>query len=118
MLNSLLGTICRFRILGMLVLAMAFAMPAFQSHACAGPRLDAAVSEAVVVSAASADDCSGCPDCGPACASGCCHAPHSAMAADLTLARTIVTFERPSVWTHMVRAPMTRPSGPERPPRI
>lgn len=117
MLKRLMATIGRFQVFAILGLAIAFAVPAFASHACASPTYDVSIS-AEAASPDAADDCAGCPDCGPACAGGCCHAPHSGMAADPMIHRAVVDFELTSTWTHVVRAPMTRPSGPERPPRI
>jgi hypothetical protein len=117
MLIKTLGTISRFKALTILMLVVVFAVPAFASHACASPVSDISISAEASISDP-VDDCAGCPDCGPACAGGCCHAPHSGMTVDLMVQQNAITFERTSSWAHVVRAPMTRPSGPERPPRI
>jgi hypothetical protein len=106
-----------FWIVGLL-LAIVFSLPAFESHAC--PSTGSQVisgAESVWMTSAS-DDRAGCPDCGPACAGGCCHAPHSGVAADLMVRQTVIDFERSSTWSNVVRSPMNRPSGPERPPRL
>lgn len=117
MLKTALATISRFQVFSILLLAMVFTAPAFESHACPAPGADLAVAAEMTASSTSADVCPGCPDCGPACAGGCCHAPHSAMASDPPVHRSPVAFARPSAWTHVVRAPVSRPTGPERPPR-
>ena len=117
MVKSLAKAISRFEVIAIILLAVAFCVPAFDSHACAAPTTDMSVA-AGVQSVDAVGNCASCPDCGPSCAGGCCHAPHPGMAAETAGQRGLFTFERPSTWSHVVRAPMTRPSGPERPPRL
>jgi len=118
MLKKVLGTIRRLQVISVLLLAVVFTAPAFESQACPPAPVDMTVPAIIAASASPADECAGCPDCGPACAGGCCHAPHSGMTADPTAHRSQVAFARPSAWSHVVRAPMSRPAGPERPPRL
>jgi hypothetical protein len=117
MLDRVFRTVSRLRIFSLVLLTMAFAVPAFESHACAAQAVDVTAASEQFSTQTGADPCEGCPDCGPACAGGCCHAPHPGMAADVMDRQTLVTFQRPSTWAHVLRAPMDRPSGPERPPR-
>ena len=102
----------KMSVVGILMLTLVFAAPAFESHACA-EEVPAAVQ--IVDNAAPADD--GCPDCGPACANGCCHAAHCAIAPDVSILRAPVVFEAPPAWSHVAGRPLDRPAGPDRPPR-
>jgi hypothetical protein len=102
----------RFAFVCTLLLTVAFAMPAFESHACA---TEASGGVQMVETVGGADG--QCPDCGPACANGCCHAPHSAMSSDLATPRFVAVFGKPQAWTDSVVGPLGRPDGPERPPR-
>jgi hypothetical protein len=112
-----LRSIGRFRVFAILLLALAFSAPAFESHACYAAKSEAGISAEASSSSSPANDCAGCPDCGPACAGGCCHAPHSGMAVDSVVHRALAPFARSSAWAHIMVAPVNRPSGPERPPR-
>lgn len=96
-----------------LLLTLIFAAPAFESHACADEAPSAAVQ--VVDGSTPADDA--CPDCGPACANGCCHAAHCAIAPDVSVMRAVIVFDAPPAWSHVAGRPLDRPAGPERPPR-
>lgn len=92
-------------------MALAFALPAFEAHACQ----DADAGDVAAASATSGDD--GCPDCGTACANGCCHAPHPAIAPEpAQIAPALETHDRVAR-PEKGAPPDLRPSGPERPPR-
>ncbi|HEV2081589.1 MAG TPA: hypothetical protein VGR32_03945 [Brevundimonas sp.] len=101
--------------LSLVLLALAtllFAAPAFESHACAIPDGDVSVGAMV-------DDggATGCPDCGPACAGGCCHASHPALPSSAPPAATTPRFAMAVAWADVAAPPALRPSGPDRPPR-
>ena len=113
MLRTLRKTVRRFGFVSILLLTLVFAMPAFESHACEAE----APASAQVAEAASGGDVQ-CPDCGPACANGCCHAPHSAVSDDVATPRFVALFGQPQAWSDSVASPLGRPDGPERPPRI
>ena len=114
MLKTLRAMIRRMGFVGGLLLTLAFAMPAFESHACAEePTATAAWTEAG--SAIDAD--LQCPDCGPTCANGCCHAPHAATAPEALVAPDTPVFAAPDPWRHATGEPLDRPGGPDRPPR-
>ncbi|MBJ7319044.1 MAG: hypothetical protein JHC96_09620 [Brevundimonas sp.] len=113
MLTPLRVMVSRFGFVSVLLLTLAFSVPAFETHACA--------VQPASVEAASLADAAGdrqCPDCGPACANGCCHAPHSAVSNDMATPRFIAVFGQPHAWSDSVASPLGRPDGPERPPRI
>lgn len=111
MLQAIRDIIRRAGFVGALVLTMVFALPAFEAHACADELPSATAS-------ASADlPANDCPDCGPACANGCCHAPHSATTPEPLVAPDAPAFAAPSVWSHVTGDPLGRPRGPDRPPR-
>lgn len=112
MLKPLRDMVRRFGFVSTVLLTLLFAVPAFESHACAAE----APTSAQVVVAMSGDD-GQCPDCGPACANGCCHAPHSAVSNDVATPRFITVFGQPEAWSDSVASPLGRPAGPERPPR-
>ena len=112
MIKALREMVRRLGFVSALLLTVAFAMPAFESHACAA---EASGGAQVVETVGAAER--QCPDCGPACANGCCHAPHSAMSSDLTTPRFIAVFGQPQAWSDSVAYPLGRPDGPERPPR-
>ena len=114
MLKPLRDMISRIGFVGGVLLTLAFAMPALASHACAS-ELSPPVAE---TTASVAGDGEGqCPDCGPACANGCCHAPHVATPAELGVASERVVFATPVAWAHVNGRPLDAPAGPERPPR-
>jgi len=88
------------------------AIPATAADACA-----TAPAAWVEESLEDASPCSECPDCGPACETGCCHAGHA-----VALAAGQPDLSRPGhggtrVWLSFDRTPLPKPSGPERPPR-
>jgi hypothetical protein len=112
MIKALREMVRRLGFVSALLLTVAFAMPAFESHACAA---EGSGGVQVVETVGGADG--QCPDCGPACANGCCHAPHSAMSSDLATPRFIAVFGQPQAWSDSVACPLGRPDGPERPPR-
>jgi len=112
MVTALRKMVRRLGFVSALLLTVAFAMPAFESHACVGE----ASGGVQMVEKVDGGDCL-CPDCGPACANGCCHAPHSAMPSDLTTPRFIAVFGQPQSWSDSVACPLGRPDGPDRPPR-
>lgn len=97
-----------------LVLVLIFAASAFESHACAAETLAATDG---IVAVAALDHGESCPDCGPACAGVCCHAPHTAIAPDLSASGTH-DVERPTFWSYQEALTAVRPSGPDRPPRF
>lgn len=105
----------RMGLLGGVLLTLAFALPAFETHACAGefspPSVEASVD-------APTDPYAQCPDCGPACATGCCHAPHVATAPEVTGVSRPRAAVAPAVWADIVGGPLDAPGGPERPPRL
>lgn len=115
MLKSLRDMIRRIGFVGGVLLTLAFAMPALASHACAS-ELSSPVAGATVGAASDGD--AQCPDCGPACANGCCHAPHVATPADLGVEPESVAFAAPVAWAHVTGRPLDAPAGPERPPRL
>lgn len=97
-----------------LLLTLVFALPAFEAHACA-VELSAPVASA---SLDVADDAAPeCPDCGPACANGCCHAAHAAIANDAPVTKAAGPVRAVETWADAAEAPLSRPAGPERPPR-
>ena len=102
-------------LVGGVLLALVFALPAFESHACAA---ELSSSAAVAFDVAGAGDDQQCPDCGPACAGGCCHAPHAATAPDVAAAVATPKFSAPAAWTHRAGRTLDAPGGPDRPPRF
>lgn len=114
MLSFLRRMIARLGLAGALVLSLAFLTPAFAAHVCIDPSCTPA--EQAISADVDLDDA--CPDCGPACANGCCHAPHpTAPTADLAAPQASVPLAAPSSWGHTALPPPVRPAGPERPPR-
>lgn len=111
MLRPLRETVRRFSFVSTLLLTLIFALPAFESHAC-----EAEAPTSVEIVASGGEDVQ-CPDCGPACANGCCHAPHPAVSTDAATPRFITVFGQPQAWSDSVASPLGRPDGPERPPR-
>lgn len=112
MLRLLRETVRRFSFVSILLLTLVFAIPAFESHACEAET----PTRIQVVEAAAGEDIQ-CPDCGAACANGCCHAPHSAVSNDVATPRFVAVFGQPEAWSDSVASPLGRPDGPERPPR-
>jgi hypothetical protein len=115
MLRFLRKMIARMGLAGAVVLALAVVTPAFASHACINEAC-APAGQAAVETPADADD--SCPDCGPACANGCCHAPHAATAPELSAPSSPPQIARAEVWVHEAAPPLARPAGPDRPPRL
>lgn len=114
MLRLLRQMMGRMGVAGAVVMALAFATPAFASHACIDESCAPAGSTAF---AAPVDAEDGCPDCGPACANGCCHAPHPATTPGLAQPDAPIQTATSAVWTHAALPPLVRPSDPDRPPR-
>ncbi|MES2860922.1 MAG: hypothetical protein V4701_05585 [Pseudomonadota bacterium] len=98
-----------------LLLALAFATPAFATHVCA--ESETCAPSAPAMADASSDNDPACPDCGPACANGCCHAPHAATAPEPIGAPTPGVVARTQAWRHAMAPPPVAPAGPDRPPR-
>lgn len=105
----------RIGFVGGMLLTLTFAMPALASHAC-GSELSPPIAD--TTAGASADGKAQCPDCGPACANGCCHAPHVATPIDHGVESEGVVFAAPVAWVHVTGWPLDAPAGPERPPRL
>jgi hypothetical protein len=105
----------RIGFVGGVLLTLAFAMPAMASHACAS-ELSPPSSESTVGAATDGD--AQCPDCGPACANGCCHAPHAATPADAGTQPRGSVFATPVIWADVTGRLLYAPAGPERPPRL
>jgi len=115
MLGSLRDMIRLIGFVGGILLTLSLAMPAFASHVCAS-ELAPPVAETIAM----ADDGgeAQCPDCGLACANGCCHVSHTATPVDVAAETKGLTFAPPVVWGHQVGCALDAPSGPERPPRL
>lgn len=106
----------RMGFVGALALALILAMPAFESQACAADPQPP--QDGVTLSVASTPDPGEtCPDCGPACAGACCHAPHLAIAPEPS-ERAAPVIVRTVVWAPPPHAAAVRLSGPDRPPRL
>ncbi|MBU1386134.1 MAG: hypothetical protein KKG14_12500 [Alphaproteobacteria bacterium] len=115
MLKSLRDMIRRIGFVGGVLLTLAFALPALASHACAS-ELSPPVAE--TIASTDLDGEAQCPDCGPACVSGCCHAPHAATPADVGVEPKGPVFAAPVGWVHATGRLLHAPAGPERPPRL
>ena len=115
MLRFLRKMIARMGLAGAAVLALAFAAPAFAAEVC----IDAdCIADGQTAFEAASDNAEPCPDCGPACANGCCHAQHAATAPDLSAPASTPRIQRAAeVWLHDAAPPLARPAGPDRPPR-
>lgn len=114
MLRLMRQMMSRMGLTGAVVLALAFATPGFAAHACASEAC-APAGRTLIAASADADDA--CPDCGPACANGCCHAQHAATAPELSAPMSPIRIARAEVWVHEAAPPLARPAGPDRPPR-
>jgi len=115
MLRFLREMIARMGLAGAVVLCLAFAAPAFAAHACIDEDCAPAGQTAFEVGP---DNGESCPDCGPACANGCCHAQHAATAPDLAAPSPTRPVARTAeLWVHEAAPPLARPAGPDRPPR-
>ena len=115
MLKPVRHMIKRIGFVGGVLLTLAFAAPALASHACASELTPPSAEMGVN---APADGEAQCPDCGPACANGCCHAPHVATPADAVVEAKGPVFAAPSAWAHVTGRPLDSPAGPDRPPRL
>lgn len=115
MLKAARNLVRRMGFVGGLLLTLAFAAPAFESHACAG-ELSPPAAEASASTPGDRDV--QCPDCGPACANGCCHAPHAATPPDSLVSPSTPVFGAPAAWNHVTGHPLDSPAGPDRPPRF
>lgn len=115
MLKAARSLVRRLGFVGGLLLTLAFAVPAFESHACA-EEISPPVAEASASSPAEGDV--QCPDCGPACANGCCHAPHAATVSDSMVSQRAAAFGTPATWRHVTGHPLESLTGPDRPPRV
>jgi len=115
MLRLLRQLMSRMGLTGAVVLALAFTTPAFASHACATEACAPAGRTSLDAPAEAGEPC---PDCGPACANGCCHAQHAATAPDLSAPTALPQVARTAeLWVHEAAPPLARPAGPDRPPR-
>ena len=115
MLRLLRKMIARMGLAGAVLLALAFAAPAFASHACID---ESCAPSSQTAFEASADGSDACPDCGPACANGCCHASHASTPASNVTPLFTPQFARIETWLHEAAPPLSRPAGPDRPPRL
>jgi len=115
MLQPMWNMIRRVGFVGGMLLALAFAAPALASHACAS---DLAPSWGQTTASTLAHGEAQCPDCGPACANGCCHAPHVATPPNAVIESKGPQFAAPVAWAHMTGRPLDSPAGPDRPPRL
>ncbi|CAL1691427.1 hypothetical protein MMB232_01567 [Brevundimonas subvibrioides] len=108
-------TIRRLGLAFIAFVALSFAAPAFASHICAE---SAGCAPSVQVAADPSSNGDGaCPDCGPACANGCCHAPHAATAPDTLVSPRPPLFAVPAAWADATGQPLDALKGPKRPPR-
>ncbi len=114
MLRFLRKMIARMGLAGAVVLCLSFAAPAFAAHACIDENC-APAGQTAFETPSDADDA--CPDCGPACANGCCHAQHAATAPELAAPSSPPLTVRAEIWLHEAAPPLARPAGPDRPPR-
>lgn len=113
MLKVARDMIKRLGFVGGLVLALLFAAPVVEAHACAAEPVLIADGLFLVETGDHGDSC---PDCGPACANMCCHAPHLAIANALPQ-DSAHDVEHPAHWTHQNALATAPPSGPDQPPR-
>lgn len=114
MLRLLRKMIARMGLAGAVVLVLAVATPALASHVCTDTGCAPAGQTAFEITP---NTDAGCSDCGPACANGCCHAPHPATSPDLDQLSVPVFVALAEVWSQDAAPPLNRPVGPDRPPR-
>lgn len=115
MLRFLRKMIARMGLAGALVLSLAFAAPAFAAEVCIDADCVASTPAAFDTAPADGDPC---PDCGPACANGCCHAQHAATAPEVPAPASALPVVRAAeLWAHEATPPLARPGGPDRPPQ-
>lgn len=115
MLKKALGTVRRFNLASLMLLALIFAAPGFEANACTveGP----ASSADIIMQADNTNEDPACLDCGPACATHCCHASHTGLLVTPSIERATLSFTRVTTWIDTLGHPVSRPQGPERPPR-
>ncbi|PZT99918.1 MAG: hypothetical protein DI624_04410 [Brevundimonas sp.] len=102
------------RLVFQLLLLLAVFSPAVSAHACVD---ETCAYVAAGVQAVPDDAQGGCPDCGPACANGCCHAPHpAALPGPAFMDQPTPPALRLS-WSHSPERPPLDPAGLRRPPR-
>lgn len=100
--------------MGGLLLALVFAAPAVEAHAC----VDATCATIVAASTSATTTAEPpCADCGLPCANGCCHAQHVATAPDVSVILSVAIFAAPLSWSHSTAPPLADAAGPRRPPR-
>lgn len=97
-----------------LLLTLVFALPGFEVHAC---TVEPSAPVAAGAVAAVGDPASECQDCGPACANGCCHAAHAAIAHETPVLKAAQPVRDAERWVDAAQPPLIQPSGPDRPPR-
>lgn len=98
-----------------LLLMIATTVPTSEAQACSPVDTSVAGSTSVSDTAPAVSD--GCGDCGLSCAHGCCHAAHVAIVGNDDISLPKLAMSTPSQWRHMADQPLTKVSGPERPPR-
>lgn len=113
MLHWAVANLRRLRLACLMLLTLAALAPALEAHAC----VDADCAPAALVFEAADDGERPCADCGPACANGCCHAPHVATPLDLQRVPDMPAYASMPAWSDSVAPPLAEASGPRRPPR-
>ena len=101
------------RVVLLTLLALVAFAPAASAHACA----EANCAAVAVVGEAVSDQDQGCIDCGPACANGCCHAPHPAYRSAPILIQTPAHTAARHAWRQSPEPTPVDTAGPDRPPR-
>ena len=112
MLHWAVANLHRLRLACLLLLTLAALAPALEAHAC----VDADCAPAVLAFDTAEDDRPR-ADCGPACANGCCHAPHVATTPDFAAVPQPPSYASTPAWSDAVAPPPADMSGPRRPPR-
>jgi hypothetical protein len=115
MLKAVQHKLRRLGFVSALLLALAMVMPVPQAEA----RAVEADSFCAAVTVTVIDDCGDaeCQDCLVGCIHNCCHGPHPALAASLTARLVKADGQAPSAMDAAVGAPLSRPDGPDHPPR-
>lgn len=113
MLHWAAANLRRLRLACLLLLTLAALAPALEAHACVDPDCAPVV---LAFEAADDGDCP-CADCGPACANGCCHAPHVATTPDFPVIQSLPAYASAPAWSDAIAPPPADTSGPRRPPR-
>ena len=114
MLHWAVSNLRRLRLACLLLLTLAALAPALEAHACVDPDC----APTVLAFEAAADGERPCADCGPACANGCCHAPHVATTPDFPAIQSLPAYASAPAWSDAVAPPPADTSGPRRPPRV